>query len=488
MASLSRSVFESTSILSISGIAVRSLAILTTPVLTALLLPAAYGVSAYVQTLASIGSVLALMGIDMAYARFYFDAEGGQSQKVERFCWRVALGNAIAIACVLYAAWHLVVAKYFGVSPNLGWFLVVSVVLSVAVAMAQTRIRLQGGYRRMAIAIFVSGLCGTMTTIALAWLWRWDVWALLIGAIAGVLMNLLILGMPGVRTLSTPAHVGSARRREMVLLGLAGAAIAPMYWLISSSDRWFLGYFRDESHVGIYSVAYSVASLSLICNSAITQVWFPEATKVHQRSPETAANELGGLWERLVVGLGVVWLAVASMGGDLLRLLTHENYHTGAAVIPWLAGGVFFYGVASLANTGLWIAGKMKWAAYMWILGGVLSVLLNLFSVPVAGMRGAAASQCISYLSIALGVGLISWRLYPLDVRWHRLGIVGLGGALAGGVMSIPWHVNPFVSLAAKFPFVVTVSWTMAWLIAPDWYKRILQLLPMPFRGVLGGR
>ena len=107
MASLSRSVFESTSILSISGIAVRSLAILTTPVLTALLLPAAYGVSAYVQTLASIGSVLALMGIDMAYARFYFDAEGGQSQKVERFCWRMywAMPLRLHVSFTLHGIW-----------------------------------------------------------------------------------------------------------------------------------------------------------------------------------------------------------------------------------------------------------------------------------------------------------------------------------------------------------------------------------------------
>lgn len=482
MASLSRSVFEGASILSISGVAVRALSILATPVLTALLLPAAYGVSAYVQTLASIGAVVALMGIDMAYARYYFDAEGGQSQRVERFCWRVALGNAIAIALVLYAAWHLVVAKYFDVSPNLGWFLVVSVVCSVAVAMAQTRIRLQGGYRRIAAAIFVSGICGTIITIALAWLWRRDVWALLIGAIAGVLINGFVLGMPGLGGLLAPANVGSARRREIVLLGLAGAVTAPMYWFISSSDRWFLGYFRDESHVGIYSVAYSLAGLSLIINSAIIQVWIPEAIKVHQGSPETAANELGELWERLVVGLGVVWLAVASMGGDLLRLLTHENYHSGAATIPWLAGGVFFYGVAALANTGLLIAGKMKWAAYFWILGGILSFSLNMSLIPRSGMLGAAVSQCISHLSIALGIGLISWRLYPLDVRWRRLGTVGLGGMLAGVVMSIPWYANPFVSLAIKAPFVAIVSLSIAWLITPGWCKRLLRLLPILYK------
>ena len=177
-----------------------------------------------------------------------------------------------------------------------------------------------------------------------------------------------------------------------------------------------------------------------------------------------------------------MWLVVASLGGDMLRLLTHHNYHSGAAIIPWLAGGVFFYGVASLATTGIWIAGKMKWAAYFWLLGAMLNLFLNIFLIPIGGMLGAAISQCISYLSIAVAVGLMSWRLYPLDVRWLRLGTAVLGGTLAGAVMSISWHANPFVSLLIKSPVGAFLSWTMAWLIAPGWCKRLLRLLSMPVR------
>jgi O-antigen/teichoic acid export membrane protein len=471
--SLARSVLEGTAILTVSGVAVKALALLTTPILTSLLTPAAYGASAYVQTLAAIGAMLALMGMDMAYARYYPGAEGGQPQNVERFCWRLALANAIAVGIILLGAWHLVIANYYDVSRTLAWPLAASVVLSVAVAMAQTRLRLRGAYRRTAVAIVVSGLCGAILTVLLALVWRRDEWALLVGAVGGVAISLVTLGMPGCRALLTPSTLAIERRREIVFLGLAGAVTAPLYWVVSSSDRWFLGYFRDESDVGIYSVAYTVASLSLILNGAINQVWFPEATKVYQRSPETSRQELGELWERLVIGLWVMWLAVASGGGDLLRLLTHQSFHSGAAVVPWLAGGVFFYGVASLANTGLWIAGTMKWAAYCWAAGGIINLLLNVFLVPIGGMLGAAISQCATYLTIAVAVGLISWRLYPLDVRWLRLGAVGLGGTLAGGLMSIPWHENPAASLLMKSPFAALTSWTMAWTIAPVWCKQI---------------
>src|SRR4029079_9182028 len=103
----------------------------------------------------------------------------------------------------------------------------------------------------------------------------------------------------------------------------------------------------------------------------------------------------------------------------------------------------------------------------------ILIVVLNLILVPIAGMLGAAVSQCIAYLCIAVGIGVISHRLYPLDVRWLKLGMMGLGGTLAGMVMSLPWHANPFLSLAIKSPFIVMISWSMAWQIAPDWCKRL---------------
>ncbi len=102
--------------------------------------------------------------------------------------------------------------------------------------------------------------------------------------------------------------------------------------------------------------------------------------------------------------------------------------------------------------------------------------------IPTAGILGAAIGQCMTYLFIFAAVGMMSWRLYPLDVRWLRLGAVGLGSAMAGVMMSIQWHTDPFASLVVKLPVVAIVSSAMAWLIAPDWCKRLMRMVPIPFR------
>ena len=99
MASISRSVFEGTANLSVSGIAVRLLSIVTTPILTALLPPAAYGATAYVQTLAAMGAVVALMGIDMAYARYLYQTSGTAPWNSSKACWgKSATNKTVAIA------------------------------------------------------------------------------------------------------------------------------------------------------------------------------------------------------------------------------------------------------------------------------------------------------------------------------------------------------------------------------------------------------
>ena len=53
------------------------------------------------------------------------------------------------------------------------------------------------------------------------------------------------------------------------------------------------------------------------------------------------------LIELMIVALGVVWLAITSAGGDVVRLLADKRFLDAATVVPYIAGAVFFHGVLS---------------------------------------------------------------------------------------------------------------------------------------------
>jgi O-antigen/teichoic acid export membrane protein len=471
--SLAKQVIGGTGLIALAGGGARLLSFVTVPVLSHLLGPAPYGVAALAGTLVSLGSMLALLGIDMAYARYFFQENAGTQTSVERFCWRFAGVGAITLAVSTGAGWYWLGGRWLPFDyKSVAVFSVLAIVLSVAVTMATTRVRLTGNYRKLAVALIVASVISALINLGVAIYWRTDVWALLLGILGASVTTLALLGLPDKSVFLTKSDLPSDTRRAVISLGLSGSVTAPMYWVISSVDRWFLAEYSDAAEIGIYSIASSVALLGLMLNSSLTLTWFPEVSRTYREHSSDALPALGRLWSRLVVGLALVWVVVSAAGGDVLCLLTAPEFHRGAKYIPWLAGGIFFLGLAALATTAFFLEAKMRYVAYVWLGGGVLSICANLLLVPCIGAFGAAIAQCVSYGFIAIVILLASRRVLPIPIEWSRLTLALLLALSMGLFMSTAWSANPLLSLLGKFPVGVLIATLLVLLIAPDWFKR----------------
>jgi O-antigen/teichoic acid export membrane protein len=471
--SFTRQVVAGTGIVTVAGVGGRMLTMLTVPLLSPLLGPAPYGVAALVGSVVSLAGVLALLGIDMAYTRFYLQEDERYRTSVEAFCWRFAASGAIGVALLAACAWCCWGARWLDDHRTVGAYSAAAVVLLVATTMANTRIRLLGNYRRLALTLFLGALASSLVSICLAYLWRRDAWPLLLGTAAASLTTLVLLRGPSPRVLLGPSGLPAGIGRAVIMLGLAGSVTAPMYWIISSADRWFIARYASTRELGIYSVASSVATLGLMLNSSLTLTWFPEASRVYGREGEASLALLGRLWSRLVAGLAIVWLAIVAGGGDILRLLAAPAFHSGAQYIPWLASGVFFYGLAAMANTALLLESKMRFAAYAWLAGALGCLALNFAMVPRLGALGAAMVQCATYAFIAGVILVISHRILTLPVPRLRLTLALLIAFSSGAVMRVPWAQAPIWSLAIKFVAGLAVTVIVLRVIAPDWHQRV---------------
>ncbi|MEO8216237.1 MAG: lipopolysaccharide biosynthesis protein, partial [Acidobacteriota bacterium] len=442
-----------------------------------LLTPSAYGAASLVGTATSLVSVFALAGIDMSYARAYYSSGPPSGEAVEHFCWRIAIFTAAPAAVLAGLAWWFVNKGSVELDQHLAILLALGVFLTVINMMSQTRARLEGKYRAMARAVVVTGLVGAAAGVGIAALWRRDAVALIIPVLLANLIPILMLGIPPVSELATPSRLGRKEGMTLMKIGLAGVVTAPMYWLLSSSDRWFLQLFHGADSVGVYSLGYNFAFLGVMVNTAVMTVWLPEAAREYEEDPEMARVILGRLMSRLVAGMALVWLAVASAGGDVVRWLANSRFHAAADVVPFIAGGVFFYGVSQLALYGLLLVKQLKWAAVWWFAGGLVCVALNLALVPRLGGIGAAITQSISFAFVAFAILTTSQIKYRLELTWLRLAAVMaivLGAAL---VMVPPWSSIPPLSIVIKFPVGVAVSALVAWVIAPDWWRRGVELV-----------
>ena len=474
-----RRLITGTTYLTLSNGVVRLLSIVTMPILTHLLSPQTYGVAALVGTVISLVSVFALAGIDMSYARAYLSARPPNGEVVEHFCWRFTLFAAVTVSIPTALVWWFSNRNSSELTDGLAVLLAMGIVFSAVNTMVQTRARLANRYRAMAITLILTGILGPVTSIAIAAGWRQDALALLIPMLLSYVAPALLLGTPSIAALAKPSSLTWQEGTALIKIGLAGIVTAPMFWLLSSSDRWFLEHYHGTEAVGIYSIGYSVAIVGMMVNSAVMSVWLPEATREYEQDPVRAQITLGRLMSRLIAAMALIWLVVAAAGGDIIRWLANERFHAAADVVPYIAGGVFFYGVSHLAYSGLLLANKLKLAALWWFAGGVVCTMLNYTLVPIYAGLGAAITQSASFAFICIGILATSQIKYRLQFDWGHLSVVMMIIVVSGFFLAHSWFEIASISLLLKIPFGFIVAVIVFWLMAPDWFIKLIEIFQL---------
>jgi O-antigen/teichoic acid export membrane protein len=470
--SLARTVLGGTGIITAAGFAGRLFGLVSSPILTRVLGPTPYGEVALVGTVTSLATTLALFGVDMSYARFYFSGSPDESAAVERFCWRFTMATSLCVSFLAAAAWWWL-APRAGQPSGYAVMVGAGIFLGAVNAMGSLRRRVRGGYTRIAASIAAGSGIGMVLAIVIALSIRRDAWALLVGTAGGVAASIAILGLPGKAMLRGSLGLSRTHQWDVVRLGLTSMVTAPMFWLMNSADRWFLGIWKGEGELGVYAFAGSVGMIGLMLNSAITMTWFPEMNRAYEAMGEDASSSIGRMWARLVASLLVVWVAVSAAGGDVLRLFSDPRFHGGVPLVPWLAGAVFFYGVALLANTGLFLRKDLTPVVGWWVAGAAANVALNAALVRPLGAIGAAAAACLGFALIAAGVTWSSQGRFRLPIPWGRLSAAG-GIAIGGiAILYVPWAASPLTSLLLKLPAGAVCALMLMMVVAPDWVRRI---------------
>lgn len=478
--SLSRRVVSGTAQLTISNGVVRFLSMFTMPILTRLLSPQAYGTAALAGTVVSLGSVIALAGIDVSYARSFYSPHTAAASVVEQFCWRFALLSALVISLLAGAVW---LGVYWG-APGQRFYaplVALGVLLAVLNTVSQMRSRLRAKYRSIALSLATSGILAAMASIAMAKWWRSDAMALIVGSLLTYGIPVLALGAPPLVELLRKSTLSWRQAYEIVTVGIAAVVTAPMYWVMASADRWFIEFFHGSAAVGVYSIAYSVATAGMMLNAAISSVWLPEVVREYERDRTGAQVTLGRLMTRLIALLSLVWLATTAAGGDLIRWLAPPRFASAADAVPMIGAGVLFYGIAQLAMSGVILMRKFSYAAICWACGGAFSLLLNAVLVRFYGNIGAAFAQAISFAAAGVAMFCVSQTVVRLQLQWMRLTAVTIVVFVSAAVMYRPWYPAASISLLAKIIPGCLVAALSCWIVAPDWLLQASRLCAKPF-------
>ena len=191
--------------------------------------------------------------------------------------------------------------------------------------------------------------------------------------------------------------------------------------------------------------------------NALIAIWLPEATRLHESDAERTEQDLGRLMAQLVLVMALIWFGIVAVGGEVLRLLTDPRFHSASIYLPWIAGGVFFYGCYHLGNTGLFLNRKLKWSALLAAVVGAFSLLANMIFIPEYGASAAAIVRCLSFALLASAVFWVAQSKHHIPLPMGRLAAIwetagariSAKSALSKPCRAMTWNGRPKNGLAS---------------------------------------
>lgn len=189
-------------------------------------------------------------------------------------------------------------------------------------------------------------------------------------------------------------------------------------WVITTSDRYFIGYLIDVTSVGFYSPAYTVGmSLPIIISGVIYFALKPTLAKHYDEGNMERVKLLLKLFMKYM-NLFIVpfFFGVLLFHSEIVTLLTTPEIAKEASFIAiYTSFSGIIYVFFRIFQTVLVLEKKTKIIGVAKISAALMNIVGNLFLIPIIGILGAAITTIISFSFLAILYTIISNRYIQMD-------------------------------------------------------------------------
>lgn len=185
--------------------------------------------------------------------------------------------------------------------------------------------------------------------------------------------------------------------------------------LLASSDKVMIEKLSDIQSAGLYTLAYTYSSLTLIVFGAINSAYNPFSMKAikeknyHSLASTTRIMMLFSmLFAMLLIFLAPEGLLI--LGGG------KREYLQALPIIPILIVGIFLSSFYFVFSNVEFVYEKTQYIFPITLVGALLNIVLNYLFIPVVGYEIAAYTTFIGYLVISVCHYFISRMLIKHDI------------------------------------------------------------------------
>lgn len=379
----------------------RVLSFLLLPVLTKYLSPSDYGISSYINTIATFLYVLTTLSVNSYALRTYYKADGEAAKKK-------LIGNIFVFLCswgivmlllealllpVLLTAFSVKVPfyPYFLLGLIINFFDVTSVIPLITyrvnedakgfVLLSVSRTVVQYALILLLIVYFNMGLLGSFL-------------GRLIACFPFFLIYVWVIKKRGIFTIDIK-QVKDALRFSLPLL--PGAL---SYLVISMFDRVILERYVSLSALGIYSVA---STLSLTLNIIIQGLYRSFEQKIfREHNSSNYLDKVNRLYKIYIAALYIPAFCVILFSKEILFFFASKQYFSAANYVSYLVIAVIVSGMNTFVGTLLIADNKRNIISYSSFTAAILSFIINLVFIKYYGVLGACFASVLSFLIVSV--------------------------------------------------------------------------------------
>jgi len=439
-----------TAVYGVGGLVSRILAVLLLPLYTVYLGPVGFGKIETVVALTTVLVIVLRLGISSAFFRFYFDTKDeAQRTLVVRtsFWFTMTMATAgLVVGCVFAAP--IAHALKLGDDPWLVRAAFVGLWAQMNYEQLTSLFRVEERSTSFVLASVANVLLTVGVTVLLVVGLDKGPTGAVVGNFTGTLCVYVVL--LAYRRYQLGLQFSRDLLRQMNHFGMPLVPSALALWAISFISRIFIGQYKGQAEVGVFSVAVRISSAIVFLMVAFRLAWpaFAYSIDDDREAKRTYSYVLTYLlfvcsWISVALGVLAPWIV------DVLA--PKQGFARAADAVALLCFASTLYAGYTVVAIGI---GRARQTQFNWIVSGiaaVVNVVLNVILIPPYGMVGAAVAAAAAYVALFIGMVLNSHRVYPVEYQWRRVATLlgaGVGLTVLGSVLDVPLAVAILIALA----------------------------------------
>ena len=411
---------ENMIIYGIGGVISKIVPLIMVPIVTRLMPNSTYyGISDLSNTIISLASAIAVMGMYDAMYRMFFEREEKEYKKdICSTTITYTIGASIVISVLMIIFRAPISQLFYGDRQyeNMVYICAAATLVNATNSIISAPTRMQNQRKIFLITNTVSPILSYSISIPLILQGHYLIALPLASAISGATMELVFYFLN---------HSWFAMRRfnKKYLKQLLAIAIPLMpnfliYWVFNSSDRVMISNLLNVGEAGIYSVGSKLGLASQLIYTAFAGGWQYFAFKTMKEDNQVESNS------RIFEYLGIVSFAattfICAWSYGIYKLFFTGDYVRGYIISPYLFLAPLLQMLFQVIANQFLVVKKTWPNIFILGSGAVVNIILNFTMIPKIGIEGASIATLIGYIvsDVICCIVLLKMKLMVISKRF----------------------------------------------------------------------